>query len=123
MDKSLTAIVLAAGQDTRTKSALPKVLHPVCGVPMLDHVVRAAKAAGATKVVVVVGHGREAVEEHLRSAFGPEVVTAVQAEQRGTGHAARCGLEAVPDATGDVAILCGDVPLLEPEAIERLREV
>ncbi len=118
---AFTAIVLAAGAGTRMKSALPKVLHRVCGVPMLDHVVRAARAAGASRVVVVVGHGRAEVEAHLRARFGDDVVTAVQEEQRGTGHAARCGLSALAGATGDVAILCGDVPLLEPAAIEHLR--
>lgn len=116
-----TAVVLAAGAGTRMKSALPKVLHPVCGVPMLDHVVRTAKSAGATRVVVVVGHGRAQVEAHLAARFGPEVVTAVQGEQRGTGHAVRCALAALEGETGDVAILCADVPLLEPEAIEHLR--
>ena len=55
------AVILAAGQGTRMKSALPKVLHPVCGVPMVAHVVSAARRAGATRIVVVVGHGREAV--------------------------------------------------------------
>src|SRR5690606_4832078 len=115
--RPLAAVVLAAGQGTRMKSALPKVLHPVCGLPMVDWVVRAALASGASRVVVVVGHGREQVEAELRARFGAEVETAVQAEQRGTGHAVMCGMEPLAGFEGDVAILCGDVPLLETDAI------
>lgn len=118
--RPLAAVVLAAGQGTRMKSSLPKVLHPVCGLPMVAWVVRAALASGATRVVVVVGHGREKVEADLRARFGTEVEIAVQAEQRGTGHAVRCGMEPLASFEGDVAILCGDVPLLEKDAISAL---
>ena len=85
-NRPLAAVVLAAGQGTRMKSALPKVLHPVCGLPMVGWVVRAALASGATRVVVVVGHGREKVEEDLRARFGGEVEIAVQAEQLSLIH-------------------------------------
>ncbi len=118
--RPLAAVILAAGQGTRMKSALPKVLHPVCGLPMLAWVVRAARAAGASRIVVVVGHGRERVEADLRARFGGEVEVAVQAEQRGTGHAVQCAMEPLAGFDGDVAILCGDVPLLEKEAIAAL---
>lgn len=104
------------------KSARPKVLHPVCGLPMLAWVVRTARTIGAHRVVVVVGYGREEVEADLRARFGSEVETALQAEQRGTGHAVRCGMEKLADFEGEVAILCGDVPLLEQEAIAALLE-
>ncbi|AKF09575.1 bifunctional UDP-N-acetylglucosamine diphosphorylase/glucosamine-1-phosphate N-acetyltransferase GlmU [Sandaracinus amylolyticus] len=119
-DRPLAAVVLAAGQGTRMKSSLPKVLHPVCGLPMVAWVVRSALASGARRVVVVVGHGREAVEADLRARFGSEVEIAVQSEQRGTGHAVMCGMEPLADFEGDVAILCGDVPLLEKGAIDAL---
>ncbi|MFO0708515.1 MAG: bifunctional UDP-N-acetylglucosamine diphosphorylase/glucosamine-1-phosphate N-acetyltransferase GlmU [Sandaracinus sp.] len=120
MSQSFAAIILAAGQGTRMKSALPKVLHEVAGLPMLAHVVRAALRAGAGRIVVVVGHGRELVEKELASRFGGAVETVVQHEQKGTGHATRCAMEALVDHVGDVVILAGDVPLLESEAIASL---
>ena len=84
-----SALILAAGQGTRMKSALPKVLHPVAGRPLIHFPVRAALEAGCAEVVVVVGHGREQVEAYLASAFDPaKVKTAVQKDQRGTGDAA-----------------------------------
>ena len=97
---------------------------------MLAHVIRAAQKAGAARMIVVTGHGRERVEADLTQRFGATVETAVQAEQKGTGHATRCGMEALlmsregnPQSLafeGDVVILAGDVPLLEPEAITAL---
>ncbi|GAB4195881.1 MAG: bifunctional UDP-N-acetylglucosamine diphosphorylase/glucosamine-1-phosphate N-acetyltransferase GlmU [Sandaracinaceae bacterium] len=120
MSLPFAAVILAAGQGTRMKSALPKVLHEVCGLPMVAHVVRAARAAGATRVVVVVGHGRELVEKELAERFGDSVETALQHEQKGTGHAARCGMARLEGYEGDVVILAGDVPLLESEAIAAL---
>ncbi len=120
MSEGFAAVVLAAGQGTRMKSAAPKVLHPVCGVPMLAHVVSAAKQAGATRVVVVVGHGREAVEKDLASRFGADVRTVVQAEQKGTGHAALCALPALQDLQGAIVVLAGDTPLLPSAAIAGL---
>ena len=93
-----TAIVLAAGQGTRMKSDLPKVMHRVCGVPLVHFVVQAALDAGCHEVVVVVGHGRAHVEDYLRGAFsGSRVRTAVQEQQRGTGDAARMGLAAADE--------------------------
>ena len=116
----LAVIVLAAGQGTRMKSGLPKVAHEVAGRPMVVWPVEAALAAGATRVIVVVGHGRELVESILASRFDERVRTAVQAEQRGTGHAAQCALSELEGFEGAVAILYGDVPLIEPSAIEAL---
>ncbi|MEM6786968.1 MAG: bifunctional UDP-N-acetylglucosamine diphosphorylase/glucosamine-1-phosphate N-acetyltransferase GlmU [Myxococcota bacterium] len=118
-----TAIVLAAGKGTRMKSELPKVLHPCAGAPMLDHVVRAALEAGAEDAVVVVGHGREAVKAHLAARFGDRVRTAVQDEQRGTGHAVQCALPALrPEAT-TALLLYGDTPLVRAEDLARLLAV
>jgi bifunctional UDP-N-acetylglucosamine pyrophosphorylase / glucosamine-1-phosphate N-acetyltransferase len=123
---SLTAIVLAAGQGTRMKSATPKVLHEICGRPILHHVVHAALAAGAREVVVVVGHGRDEVTRSLGSAFGEHgvplgrVKTAVQEEQRGTGDAVRCALPHVSASAERVLLLYGDTPLLDPSTLAKL---
>jgi len=109
-----TAVILAAGQGTRMKSALPKVLHSIAGRPLVHYPVRAALEAGCGEVVVVVGHGREHLEAYLAKAFGATgtVKTAVQKEQRGTGDAARAGLDAVRSDAERVLIFYGDVPLL-----------
>lgn len=114
--QKMTAVVLAAGLGKRMKSQLPKVLHPVCGKTMVEHVVDAAFAAGAAEVVVVVGHGADKVREVL----GDRVFYAVQNEQLGTGHALMCAREYV---TGDqVMVLCGDAPLLEPGTLSGIAE-
>jgi len=118
--RRFAAVVLAAGQGTRMKSALPKVLHPIAGRPMVCWPIEAALDAGAERVVVVLGHGKEAVEDALRADFGGDVETALQAEQRGTGHAVQCAIPALADYDGPVVILYGDVPLIEPEAIAAL---
>jgi bifunctional UDP-N-acetylglucosamine pyrophosphorylase / glucosamine-1-phosphate N-acetyltransferase len=115
-----TAVVLAAGQGTRMKSALPKVLHPIAGRPLVHYVVRAALAAGANDVVVVVGHGAEAVEASLTTAFGDRLRTVTQQERRGTGHAALVALGAVRPETTSVLVLCGDTPLLEADDLAQL---
>lgn len=109
----MAAVILAAGQGTRMKSAKPKVMHALCGRPMLHYVVEAAQKTGAVDVIAVVGHGRDEVTEYLRKTFGERVHTALQEKQRGTGDAARCGLSALPEGTRFVLILCGDTPLLE----------
>jgi bifunctional UDP-N-acetylglucosamine pyrophosphorylase/glucosamine-1-phosphate N-acetyltransferase len=120
---STTAVILAAGQGTRMKSALPKVLHSIAGRPLVHYPVRAALEAGCGEVVVVVGHGRERLEAYLSEGFGASatglpdawrgrVKTAVQKEQRGTGDAARAGLDAVRAEAERVLIFYGDVPLL-----------
>jgi bifunctional UDP-N-acetylglucosamine pyrophosphorylase / glucosamine-1-phosphate N-acetyltransferase len=106
------AIILAAGHGKRMKSSLSKVLHPIAGRPLVYYPVRAALDAGCTEVVVVVGHGREAVESYLRTAFGDKVKTAVQADPRGTGDAARVGLTAVSGDASVGLVFYGDVPLL-----------
>lgn len=102
----METIILAAGKGTRMKSKLPKVLHKVGGRPMLQHVIDAAKSAGSTREVVVIGSGAELVEEEIS---GVEFVT--QAEQLGTGHAVLCAKSKFVDATGTILILCGDTPL------------
>ena len=118
----LAAIVLAAGKGTRLQSELPKVLHPIGGRAMVLHASRTARAAGATEVVVVVGHGAEAVETAVRS-FDPRARFALQAEQRGTGHAAATGLAALGPEAERVLILSGDCPLLRAESLQALRSM
>src|SRR5258708_17207877 len=112
----LDVIVLAAGQGKRMRSALPKVLHPLGGRPLLAHVLDAARALHARNTVVVHGHGAEAV----RSAFADAGVQWVlQAEQLGTGHAVQQALPLL-GGDGEVLILYGDVPLVRVANLERL---
>jgi bifunctional UDP-N-acetylglucosamine pyrophosphorylase / glucosamine-1-phosphate N-acetyltransferase len=115
---SLQAVILAAGKGTRMKSGRTKVLHPVFGVPLLEHVLRTVAAAGASPVAVVVGHQAEAVE----SAFAGRGLTFVrQQPPLGTGHAvqvARAVFAAHPERT--LLVVNGDVPLLRPETLQRL---
>jgi bifunctional UDP-N-acetylglucosamine pyrophosphorylase/glucosamine-1-phosphate N-acetyltransferase len=109
----MTGIVLAAGMGTRMKSERPKVLHAVCGLPIVHYGIQAALDAGCSDVVVVVGQGRAGVEEYVAKAFrGRPVRTAVQETQRGTGDAARAGLAAVGADADLVMVLNGDVPLV-----------
>lgn len=113
----LAAIILAAGKGTRMKSSVPKVLHPVSGLPMLAYPVNVLKGLKAEKVVVVVGHGAEAV----RTAFDASGVSFVlQKDQLGTGHAVMCALKGLRGFNGDVLILSGDVPLITAETVKGL---
>ena len=113
------AVVLAAGMGTRMKSALPKVLHPVAGKPMLLHVMDALKEAGVEEIIVVLGHGADLVEKVL----GDRASVVYQKEQLGTGHAV---LQALPKllayGEGDCLVVCGDTPLLTGETLSRLRK-
>tara|TARA_R110000823_G_scaffold305771_1_gene427978 strand:+ start:24887 stop:26257 length:1371 start_codon:yes stop_codon:yes gene_type:complete len=112
----LEVIILAAGQGTRMKSELPKVLHPVGGRPLLEHVVSTARQLGPEALHVVIGHGAEQVQEAL-SAYTINWV--VQQEQLGTGHAVA---QALPSVATDsvVLVLYGDVPLTRLETLQRL---
>lgn len=114
-----TALILAAGEGTRMKSSLPKVAHRVLGIPMVSHVISAARAGGISRVVVVTGHGADAVEDLLAN---EDVAFARQAEQLGTGHAVACALESTGALEGPVVVLAGDVPLIRPETVARLVE-
>jgi ribose-phosphate pyrophosphokinase len=109
---------MAAGQGKRMNSDLPKVLHPLSGRPLIEWVVRSARAAGATKIVAIVGHGREQVVKALPTG----VEHAVQDQQMGTGHAAKCAEVHLRDWKGPIAVLSGDVPLLRPSTIRKLIE-
>ncbi|WP_181296004.1 bifunctional UDP-N-acetylglucosamine diphosphorylase/glucosamine-1-phosphate N-acetyltransferase GlmU [Pseudomonas sp. Q2-TVG4-2] len=112
---SLDIVILAAGQGTRMRSALPKVLHPVAGQSMLGHVIDTARGLKPKAIHVVIGHGAELVRERLAS---DDLNFVVQAEQLGTGHAVA---QALPALTAErVLILYGDVPLIEAGTLDRL---
>ncbi len=113
------AVILAAGQGTRMKSALPKVLHPVGGTPMLGHVLAAARAAEVSACHVVLGHGAGRVQDWLRQAGGDSVDMVLQEQQLGTAHAVQQALPLVPD-NALVLVLYGDVPLVRADTIRRL---
>ncbi len=104
----LAIVVLAAGKGTRMKSDLHKVLHPIAGRPMLEHLLESAAALAPERQVVVAGHGREQLEK----ALGSRAAIAVQEPQLGTGHAVQQAEGALADFTGDVLILYGDVPFV-----------
>ena len=117
MSDHLAAVILAAGQGTRMKSALPKVLHPVAGQPMLHHVVSTAESLGASPLVAVIGHGADRVRKTFA---GASLSFALQTEQLGTGHALQCAEEALRGFRGDLLLLCGDVPLLRAATLRQL---
>ncbi|MHB8917694.1 MAG: bifunctional UDP-N-acetylglucosamine diphosphorylase/glucosamine-1-phosphate N-acetyltransferase GlmU [Desulfocucumaceae bacterium] len=112
----LAAVVLAAGKGTRMKSDLPKVLHKICGVPMVCHVLKAAREAGSDRVVLVAGFGGDLVAREVESQA--EVV--FQHEQLGTAHALRQAAGPLREFDGDVLVLCGDTPLISAGAIKGL---
>ncbi|MFG2324718.1 bifunctional UDP-N-acetylglucosamine diphosphorylase/glucosamine-1-phosphate N-acetyltransferase GlmU [Streptomyces sp. NPDC048568] len=113
-------VVLAAGEGTRMKSATPKVLHELCGRSLVGHVLAASGELDPQNLVVVVGHAREKVTAHLAE-VAPDVRTAVQEQQNGTGHAVRMGLEALGGAVdGTVVVVCGDTPLLTGDTLRAL---
>ncbi|MDX3804050.1 bifunctional UDP-N-acetylglucosamine diphosphorylase/glucosamine-1-phosphate N-acetyltransferase GlmU [Streptomyces sp. AK04-3B] len=113
-------VVLAAGEGTRMKSAIPKVLHELCGRSLVGHVLAAARELDPENLVVVVGHAREKVTAHLAE-VDAAVRTAVQEEQNGTGHAVRMGLEQLGGGVdGTVVVVCGDTPLLTGATLAEL---
>lgn len=110
------AIVLAAGQGTRMKSDLYKVLHPVCGKSMVAHVIDNILNIGTTRVVTIVGHGAEKVA----STLGEKSEYALQEEQLGTAHAVQQAEELLGDLDGTTIVVCGDTPLIRSETMESL---
>lgn len=113
------AVILAAGQGTRMKSPTPKVLHRVGGRALLDHVIDVAQGAGCTRAVVVVGAHNAQVGDAARARLGPDAVV-VQDPPLGTGHAVLAAREALAGFDGDVLVLNGDCPLLQPHDLEAL---
>ena len=112
------ALILAAGKGTRMKSKLPKVLHKVGGVPMVEQVLNTVKAAGTERQVVVVGFGGEAVQTYL----GKQAETVMQEQQLGTGHAVLQAEPLLKDATGTLLVTCGDTPLVREETFRALMQ-
>lgn len=110
------AVILAAGQGTRMKSKLYKVLHPVCGMPMVEHVTRNVEKLGVEKIVTVVGHGAEKVQQQL----GEKSEYALQAEQLGTAHAVQQTASLIEGLAGTTLVVCGDTPLIRPETMQAL---
>ena len=109
-------IILAAGQGTRMRSALPKVLHPIAGKPMLQHVIEACQSLDATSLAVVYGHGGDLVRERITASFLHWVL---QAEQKGTGHAVAQAIDLVEDS--DIVLIAyGDVPLIRSTTLQSL---
>ncbi|HEY6796586.1 MAG TPA: NTP transferase domain-containing protein, partial [Kineosporiaceae bacterium] len=113
-------VVLAAGEGTRMRSAVPKVLHRIGGRTLLGHAVAAARSLDPAQLVVVVRHERDRVAAHVAE-IDPEAIIADQDEIKGTGRAVRCGLDALPvDSAGTVVVTCGDVPLLSGALLAEL---
>ena len=115
MTRPLAVLILAAGQGTRMKSALPKVLHQIANQPMIGHALAVAQALKPQRVIAVIGPGMESVAE----AVAP-ISTVVQALQRGTGDAVRAARDALEGFAGDVLVLYGDTPLMMPETLSKL---
>ncbi|GAB3498263.1 bifunctional UDP-N-acetylglucosamine diphosphorylase/glucosamine-1-phosphate N-acetyltransferase GlmU [Nocardiopsis coralliicola] len=123
VSRPAAVIVLAAGEGTRMKSRRPKVLHEICGRPLLGHVLAAAGELKPQRTAVVVGHGRERVAEYLAEG-APDAVTALQEVQNGTGHAVRMAVDELAaqgtELSGTVVLAYGDTPLLRGRTLADL---
>lgn len=115
-----TVIVLAAGQGTRMRSGLPKVLHLLAGKPLVRHVLDTVAGLDARRTVLVLGHQADLVRKAVE---GYDVEIVIQAEQLGTGHAVRHAADSIAEAQGPVMVLCADTPLLTPATLRSLSEV
>jgi bifunctional UDP-N-acetylglucosamine pyrophosphorylase/glucosamine-1-phosphate N-acetyltransferase len=118
--RTCLAIVLAAGEGTRMRSARPKVLHTIAGQSLLAHVLSAVGAAGTTATAVVVGPGQDQVAAEAKRVL-PGVTTFVQQERRGTAHAVLAAKAAIERRPDDIVVVYGDTPLIRPATLERLR--
>ena len=118
-DRPAAVVVLAAGEGTRMRSSIPKILHAVGGRSLVHHAVAAAVDLEPAHLVVVVGHGRDHVVAHLAD-VAPKATTVVQEQQLGTGHAVQCALADLPDIEGTVVVTYGDVPLLTAAILRTL---
>ncbi|RYE84519.1 MAG: hypothetical protein EOP19_11370, partial [Hyphomicrobiales bacterium] len=125
MSRSCLSIILAAGEGTRMKSAMSKVLHPVAGLPMVCHAALTAAAAGSDRTALVVGRGAEAVQATVAAALAGttgEVSAHLQTERLGTGHAVLAARSAIEEGYDDILILFGDTPLVRPETLSLARD-
>ncbi|HEV2503384.1 MAG TPA: bifunctional UDP-N-acetylglucosamine diphosphorylase/glucosamine-1-phosphate N-acetyltransferase GlmU [Mesorhizobium sp.] len=118
--RTCLSIILAAGEGTRMKSALPKVLHQIAGLPMVAHVVKAAETAGATDIALVIGHGAEEMRKAAEK-FAPRAGTFVQDKRLGTAHAVLAAREALAKGYDDVLVMFGDTPLIDAAALGEAR--
>jgi bifunctional UDP-N-acetylglucosamine pyrophosphorylase/glucosamine-1-phosphate N-acetyltransferase len=112
------AVVLAAGKSTRMKSELPKVLHDICGRPLIEWVLDAVRGAGVKRIIVVVGHKADLVRDALSGA--DDITFALQEEQKGTGHAVMVCRDQLEEHNGPIMVLAGDTPLLQGESLKTL---
>jgi bifunctional UDP-N-acetylglucosamine pyrophosphorylase/glucosamine-1-phosphate N-acetyltransferase len=114
--RSCLSIILAAGEGTRMKSALPKVLHQIAGLPMVAHVVKAAETAGSGDLALVIGHGADDMRK-AAAKFAPKAESFVQEKRLGTAHAALAARDAISRGYDDVLVMFGDTPLIDPDAL------
>ncbi len=122
-EQHLAVVVLAAGEGTRMRSATPKVMHEIAGLPMLGHALATATALGAQYVIPVIRHEKEKIEPYIH-AFYPTVHISHQDDVPGTGRAVECALNVLPDGfSGAVVVTSGDVPLLDVQTIESMLDV
>lgn len=117
MAKNIKAVVLAAGKGTRMKSDTPKVLHALGGRPIIEYVIKAVRSSGIKEIVCVIGHKADNVKHFLK---GTKVVK--QKRLLGSADALKSAAKALKSFTGDILVLCGDIPLVTPETLKRLRE-
>jgi bifunctional UDP-N-acetylglucosamine pyrophosphorylase/glucosamine-1-phosphate N-acetyltransferase len=118
---SIALVILAAGQGTRMNSDLPKVLHAVASAPMLVHAIRAGMALEPSRIVVVTGHGAQQVEKAAQD-YAPMAQCVLQSEQKGTAHAVAQAQEILGDFDGDVIVLYGDTPFIQPDTLSAMQE-
>jgi len=116
---TVALIILGAGKGTRMNSALPKVLHPIAGGPLLVHAMKSGASLNPARTVVVAGHGAELVEK-AALAWDPDVTVVLQTEQNGTAHAVAQAKDALSDFDGDAIVLYGDTPFIAPETLEAM---
>jgi bifunctional UDP-N-acetylglucosamine pyrophosphorylase / glucosamine-1-phosphate N-acetyltransferase len=119
--RSCLSIILAAGEGTRMKSALPKVLHKIAGLPMVAHVARAAATAGSSDIALVVGNGAETVAGAVKP-YAARAESFVQADRLGTAHATLCARSAIARGYDDVLVVFGDTPLVAAESLAAARQ-
>jgi bifunctional UDP-N-acetylglucosamine pyrophosphorylase/glucosamine-1-phosphate N-acetyltransferase len=120
-ERTCLAVVLAAGEGTRMRSAQPKVLHAIAGRSLLAHVLDAVRSAGSTATAVVIGPGADAVATEARRVL-PDAELFVQTQRRGTAHAVLAAAPALARAPDDVLVIFGDTPLVRPQTLARMRE-
>src|SRR5215813_2645360 len=118
--RSSLTVVLAAGEGTRMRSSLPKVLHPIAGEPLLAHVLHAAPSGHGARLAVVIGPDHKAVADEVRR-IRPDAETFIQHERLGTAHAVLAARKAIASGTDDLLVAFGDTPLISAETFARLR--